>query len=147
MTSISSGGTAFHLLNRLTDKPLDVTNYLERIEDRGLEGPVLQYKMGKKKPRKRYLFLIGKLLIITKRRWRDKFEPTFYVGLTERKNVAVVRDSQYKIPNVEFRLYGHYTHILFAPSSDDRDRWVEEIQKRIDSSIMPFEHTVKHTAK
>jgi len=100
-----------------------------------LEGPILHHENGKNK--KRYLFLVGRILIICKPRV-TKFRPKFYIGLSSRKDVAVVTDSQYKVPHVEFRVYGRWTYIFFAQSQKERDYWVNEMQKYINSPVPIF---------
>lgn len=132
MTSIFRVRTPLDVLKSLTFKPQEIEEHLQQIHPtlgRVVEGPVLQHKMGKSKPRKRHLFLCGRLLIICKPKGMTKFKPKFSIMLSSRKDVSIVTDSQYEIPNVEFRLYGRWTYILFAPTPQDRDRWVHEMQK------------------
>ncbi len=135
MSSVHRLRTPVDVLKRLIDSPPpEVEKYIQQIHPtlgRVLEGPVLQHKIGKKKPRKRYLFLCGSLLLITKPKGIDRFKMKAFIGLSSRKDVSIVTDSQYETPNVEFRVYGLYTYILFAPTSQDRDRWIQEMQKYI----------------
>lgn len=134
MTSILRVRAPLDVLKSLTFKPPEIEEYLQQIHPtlgRVYEGPILQHKMGKSKPRKRYIFLCGRLLIICKPKGMNKFNPKFSIILSARKDVSIVTDSQYKIPNVEFRVYGLWTYILFAPTPQDRDQWVHEMQKFI----------------
>lgn len=104
--------------------------YLENSKNLVLEGPILQYDKDKNRIIDRYLFLVGNLLIITKQK-KDKFKPKYFIGLTTKKCVSAVNDSEYKIPDVEFRVYGWKTYIFFAKNKNERDMWVSAMEKYV----------------
>ena len=135
MVSISSYRKSGDLLKKLTNIPPLINAYIKENPNLTvLEGPILQYRMEKGKPRKRYLFLIDRVLVICKVHG-TKFTIHHCIGLNSRKDIAIVTDSQYKIPDVEFRVYGRWTYILFAQSTQERDRWVQEMQKYLSIHI------------
>lgn len=129
MISIYSYRKPIDVLNKFTCVLPEIKKYMkENPNVPVLEGSILHHENGKNK--KRYLFLVGRILIICKPKG-TKFRPKFYIRLSSRKDVAVVTDSQYKVPHVEFRVYGRWTYILFAQSQEERDYWVDEMQKYI----------------
>lgn len=135
MSSVYQHRSPMDLWNKLEVQPPTVKEYLQQM-DSVIEGPVFLYKKGKSEPRKRHLFLSGKLLIICKRKGKDRFDPKAFIGLCSTKDVTTVPDSRYETPNVEFRLYGKSTFIFFAPTQEDRDRWVHEMKKLTSKPLM-----------
>jgi hypothetical protein len=82
--------------------------------------------------KERYLVLRGRIVLICKKKGKRCLSWKGATGLNSRKDIAVVSDSSYKVPNVEFRIYGpERTLIFFAPTVYERDMWVHEMQQSI----------------
>jgi len=95
------------------------------------EDSVMQYGVRKRKIKRRYLVLMGVILIICKElsnKGKGKYNPRWIIKLNSRISVAKVTDSSYNPSNVEFRLYSSIkTFIFFAESEMERDDWVDTL--------------------
>jgi hypothetical protein len=93
-----------------------------------LEGPVKMYDAGKMKDR--YLILSGHALFIGKKVSKRTIHYKKGIYLNQYRDVDVVTNSTYSVPNVEFRVYHpNVTFTFFAPSVYERDVWVQRIRE------------------
>lgn len=113
--------------SRLSPRPRELGKVLGKLKYIR-EGDVIRYNPKTRKEKKRHLIQLGSVLLICKSLTENRYTVRWIIYLTERKMVAAVPDSSYKVPNVEFRVYSPInTFILFAKSHSDRDGWIESI--------------------
>jgi hypothetical protein len=89
-------------------------------------GLILQWGQRKRKPKQRFLFLLGSVLLICKPVRHYRYDLRRAILITSQKIIDIVSDSTYQVPQVEFRLYSPFrTYIFFASSMGERDQWVQ----------------------